>query len=506
MSKPEPWRRTGRKAKEEHWFGLERGSILEISLYDDTGKNQGRGVVQLESRTIEDAAEEGQTWRGRLLAIEDEYYAWWVGKTYAYELLPFHFCGRQTHRCNVATYFSKPIHVDVFRVLPEDTCMDLKWLTDAHRDNITQKLESKEASSIPGTGGPGKSGVANPGDGQVKPGREGIDGLAAALGGPAREEDEAGREELREKEKKEKKKRKAEDEEAKEPASGSRGEGLREVLSKRKAAQPATSALALQSGDKKKKKKKDDKGKKKKKSKKEKDKGKQDEDSSSEDEEDSDSSSSTGSLFRLAALPQEVARIHRLHEKRPGALANVTLKRCQELLERAVGRGTAEIPQELPPVARAYLSQIYLPKHTEAGLGLRNLRELRTLTTLVDLIALNDPLRALDVAVQRMKSIELFVSQGQWSQATLLELVLPEDEQRAWFRQELKAVQQEYKSDQKLAQDQWPRRRPNWHSGGPPQGAPKKEGEKSDDQPPDNTGGGTKGKKGKGKGKRGKRW
>ena len=108
----------------------------------------------------------------------------------------------------------------------------------------------------------------------------------------------------------------------------------------------------------------------------------------------------------------------------------------------------------MPPVARAYLSQIFLTRNTEASIGLRNLRELRTLATLADLIASNDPLRALDVALQRMKAIELFIAQGQWSQANLLELILPEDEQRAWFRQELKAAQQEHKSEMRLQRDQ----------------------------------------------------
>ena len=101
-------------------------------------------------------------------------------------------------------------------------------------------------------------------------------------------------------------------------------------------------------------------------------------------------------------------------------LANLTLRRFQELLERSTGGGTAVKDQEMPPVARANLNQIYLPRHPEDTIGLRNLRELRTLTTLVDMIAQNDLLRALDVAVQRIKSIELFVAQGQWGQANLM--------------------------------------------------------------------------------------
>eukprot|EP00438_Fugacium_kawagutii_P002558 Skav209851 [mRNA] locus=scaffold1684:51925:52719:+ [translate_table: standard] len=224
----------------------------------------------------------------------------------------------------------------------------------------------------------------------------------------------------------------------------------------------------------------------------------------------SSSSGSSSSVFRIAALPQGVEKLHRLHQERPGALANATLQRFQELLERSVGKGSAEVKSELPPVARAYLSQIFLPKHTEAAIGMRNLRELRTLTTLADLIAQNDGLRALDITLQRIKAIELFISQGNWSQASLIELILPEDEQRAWFRQELKAVQQEFKSEQRLAQNPWPKRRTPWTQNVPGAGSggtDKRNPEDKEEMPPNNNPGGAQlNRKSKGKGKKGKRW
>ena len=110
----------------------------------------------------------------------------------------------------------------------------------------------------------------------------------------------------------------------------------------------------------------------------------------------------------------------------------MTLRRFSELLNRSIGGEAASSGENLPP---------------EATIGLRNLRELRTLATMVDLMASNNTLRALDVAIQRIKSIELFVAQGNWTQGSLIELVLPEGEQRAWFRQELKAAKQEKKSE-----------------------------------------------------------
>ena len=85
MAEPEPWRKTGRKAGEEHWLGLTPSAVVEVSLYDDAGRQQGRGVVKLQHRAIEDEAGKGQTWRGFFLAIEDGYYEWWGTKSLPHE-------------------------------------------------------------------------------------------------------------------------------------------------------------------------------------------------------------------------------------------------------------------------------------------------------------------------------------------------------------------------------------------------------------------------------------
>eukprot|EP00434_Breviolum_minutum_P037427 symbB.v1.2.033184.t1/scaffold4090.1/size75078/2 len=162
-----------------------------------------------------------------------------------------------------------------------------------------------------------------------------------------------------------------------------------------------------------------------------------------------------------------------------GLLANVTLKRFEELLAQTTGMGTATSSQMLPAVARGYFSQIFLVKHPESSIGLRNLRELRTLVTMIDHMANNDGLRALDVAVQRLKAIELFIAQGHWQQASQLE-----GEQRAWFRQELRAAQQEHQAETKLQRESnyFLRDRRPWPP--PPRGDPKKDDK--DDHPPDN--------------------
>jgi hypothetical protein len=504
MTQPEPWRRTGRKAKEDHWLGLEAGAVVEVSLYDDRGQQQGRGVIQLTARAIEDKdTEEGQTWRGQFLAIEDGYYEWWVENTYKMKILPFHFCARQSQQCAVKTLYREPIHIDVFRVIPEDGFLKLSWMTAEKKTEALKVFEAKTEGPGTGAARPGLSGVGTPGAGappeEVKEGEEGITGLARALGERVKESSrERGAEE--EKPKKKCPRKEGDDKE----------EGLRAVISQRNAPLATGSALKMKGpSDKSKKRKRRDKrsGDRKERRKRRRDKEKNVDDETSEVSTPS-TDSSEESLFQLAALPQGVDRLHRLHQERPGALANLTLQRFKELLERATGRGAAAEEVELPAVARAYLSQIYLARNPEGSLGLRNLRELRTLATMVDMVASNDPLRALDVALQRMKSIELFVSQGNWSQANLLELVMPEDEQRAWFRQELKAAQQEQKSELRLLHDQYPRRRTPWHPPVAQGGAgEKKDGEGKDETPPTNSGGAGRGRKGKGKGKKGKlRW
>ena len=465
MAEPEPWRKTGRKAGDEHWLGLAPSVVVEVSLYDDVGRQQGRGVVKLQHRAIDDEAGKGQTWLGFFLAIEDGYYEWWVVNHYPTKVLPIHFCQVAAHRCGEQTLYRDPIHVDVFRILPDDTYLRLPWMTDEKKEKAKSllALHATQAPAVPALASPAAGG----GDGgrgsrvdEVEVGEAGIAGLARALGAGGDRGDK--RERQVDGDIEEKKKRKG-----KKAAVDAREEGLRAVLNKRKAPLPTGSALKLKGDDlKKKKKKRKRDSEKKRKSKKEKaSKGSSEESDSGDDE---TSSSSSGSLFQLAALPQGVDRLHRLHQEKPGALADLTLRCFQELLNRSIGGGTAETEQEMPPVARAYLSQIYLVCHPEAVIGLRNLRELRTLATLVDLMAMNDSLLPLDVAVQRMKGIELFIAQGQWSQANLLELIVPEEEQRAWFRQELKAAQQEHKSDLRLQRDQWPKRRAAWHP--PPEG------------------------------------
>ena len=200
-----------------------------------------------------------------------------------------------------------------------------------------------------------------------------------------------------------------------------------------------------------------------------------------------------------------------MHERRPGLLANMTLQRYQEILNRSTGGEAINVTEvTLPAVARAYLARVYFQRHHPSMLGVRTSREMQTLATLIDYLCQNDPLRALDVAIQRQKALELQYIQGNWIQAQQLEL-LTLDEDRSYFKQELKAAQSEVKSEARLTRDSWMPRR-EWTRGRDYEKGPAVDA----DRPPRNDGSsekeapykGKRGSKGKGKFRkgRGKRW
>ncbi|CAK9033473.1 unnamed protein product [Durusdinium trenchii] len=361
----EPWRKTGRKAPEEHLFGVGKGVLLEIGLYHDDGSKQGQAIVQILDGGEDSPEGKGKTHTARFHAVEDGYYEWWLTNEFGDRPVPMHFCRVPASRCGEATVFRNPIHVDVFRVLPGRSALKISWLKDEAKERLKDVVESLLASTpthaTPGVPGVGSRGAGGSGGMEVETGAAGIAGLAQALGKKDDGETPSG-----EKPQEPQKKKQKVSARKKDP-----NEELEEALKKRKSEDAGRNVLRLgrEAGGGKSKKKK-----KKKKSKK----GEKAEKSTSDSESDSTSSSS---LFRLAALPNGVDRLHRLHEERPGAIANSTLRRFNVLLNQSVGRGAAEVTENLPPVARGYMSQIFLGKHPEGTIGMRNLREMRTLTT-----------------------------------------------------------------------------------------------------------------------------
>ena len=58
-------------------------------------------------------------------------------------------------------------------------------------------------------------------------------------------------------------------------------------------------------------------------------------------------------FFHSAAPPKRVERLRKVLRDHPGRLASLTLLRLQELLQRALGGGSAIEQNKLPAVARA---------------------------------------------------------------------------------------------------------------------------------------------------------
>ena len=512
------WRKTGRKAPDDHWRGLNAMTLLEFPGYDNRGDQQGKILACLTNKEEPIHIQGGEVFMGQILAVEDGYYDYWLTETHGTyttsRVIPLHFCERPTLRCNSQTKYREPIHVDVFRIIPVELLHKIQWLTEADMKRIQDDPLVVGLRADAGAGDP-PAPVATPKSGakkaEVALGQEGLEGLAAALGD---QEDRPAKRKKEEKASSSGEDRKERDEDRK-ARKRSRSEGrkrkkekvsdegeLRKAIEEKRPQEPRLSALDLGSLSTKEKKKK-----KEKKSKKDR-----------KDEEDRgyspSTSSSTDELFRSAALPRGLERLRRVHQRHPGKIASLSLLRLQELVHMTQGRGTAPDMDKnpLPAVAMSYVTQVFFGKFPMGEVTLRTARELKTVARVIDLLCSNDPLRALDILLQRLKALELSHEQGNWAQAAQLELVLP-DQTSAVFRQEIRAAQAELKTTWEL--EAGPSRYQRWK--GPswrPQPAEggvhtetKESGAKDEDRPPNNnqrSGGKSRGKGKKGKGKR--RW
>eukprot|EP00438_Fugacium_kawagutii_P019691 Skav233093 [mRNA] locus=scaffold3948:8226:9719:+ [translate_table: standard] len=496
---PEPWRRTGRKAGEDHFVGLESGAIIEAAAYHELGGRMGHFVCQVKKKDpLGTDKPPGQTWTGTMLAIEDGYYLWWyehhIGALKSKVEGYFHFCEIPQGDCKSQGGYLNLIHIDVFRILQPDELSKVRWFSAG------QKTEAPTLMTWTAPGGEVGDPAAAPSG--VRPGAAGVTGLRAALErGPEGALEAEGAEPAQPAAKKRRSEEPAAKTEAgKDPEESDDGKSddYSEAIRKRKPMKQMESALRLRRSKKKKSKKK-----KKKKEKASKKEGKGARSESSSD--DSDDSSSDGSVFRMAPLPEGIERLKRTHLKRPGRLADLTLQRYRELLQRSTGRGAdAEEMEVMPAVGRAYLQQVYFVKNPVSTLGVRTAREMRTLMLVVDYLARNMVPAALDVLLQRQKALELSVEQSSWQQANLLELVDME-EARSYFRQELKAAQSELRAEQRLGKGWGSQRQyPGWRPYGQGETSLQaKEGKDSDQAPLNEDGkkGKRKGKKGRGHGK-----
>lgn len=191
----------------------------------------------------------------------------------------------------------------------------------------------------------------------------------------------------------------------------------------------------------------------------------------------SDDSLSEGQVFRAA--PSDKSRQLQLQEyaeEHPGRLASRLLRKMRTLLAREEGAMKDEGGQSLTPsTATSYFLTVMVPTYQDK-MNLRMKREMKTVARALDQVAAGLGPQAADTLAQRLKALELQVSDQSWSRAQHLELLPPEgaalvDKDEAYMATKEQAVDVKMRTA---------------ISGGNPKGKGKEEGPKG------------KGKKGKG--------
>ena len=133
--------------------------------------------------------------------------------------------------------------------------------------------------------------------------------------------------------------------------------------------------------------------------------------------------------FRLAGTSAGKMgnRIRRLATKRPGKLWAVGIAKMREHLDPALvasagapsGVPASEGGNYPPPGATAYILQVM----RDTSHNMRNERELRTLGAALDMLSKGQIYAAGDYLMQRLKAVEMAVSDGHWRTATHVELL-----------------------------------------------------------------------------------
>ena len=184
MTSLPPWKRTARRAPEDHWAGLQKHVWVEFTGYDDVGGQQGKLLAYLVDEGDDRDCRDGKVYIGHVIAVEDEYYEYWVNETYgAYDMgrtIPLHFCKIPARRCSVPTAYRKALHVDVFRLIEADALSFLGWVSEGRRGRLLAYPAHAGEARLPGAGahaGPEELGLP-----AVRSGAAGIGDLAAALG------------------------------------------------------------------------------------------------------------------------------------------------------------------------------------------------------------------------------------------------------------------------------------------------------------------------------------
>eukprot|EP00438_Fugacium_kawagutii_P000030 Skav208216 [mRNA] locus=scaffold3686:21970:30201:- [translate_table: standard] len=460
-------------------FVLEKGSYLEVNLYDDAHADQGRALVRVLSS--EERKKEGMWIQGKLISATDSHLRWWLTSgpgTGTGRKFLFHLCTSKVASCRKTK--RKPtveFHTDYFRTVTagELTGMAVPWFKSAE---CKPEIEAEVArlAGNPSAGGAGSGTPAKKAKkkGEIDWAMTDEDPLDVAGG-----HDETGikkkLEDLKERvsaekandppegetRKKQKKKDKAKKKNKKTLKERRKrgGKRHRDALESddssltdnrpmwfghKKAASSSSSSDSSDDKDEEddapqpagSKDRPKDKKSKKKKSKQKKQKqtdrgpygagarvaydGRKDEEISSEE----DLTDQSG--FRAASSHQsKQLQLQEYADKYPGRLSSRLLKRMEEILARGEGAMNLSGNNQTPATATAYLITIVEPRYKDR-LNLRTSRELRSLTKALDCLALGRNEKAADIIAQRIKSIELYLADQVWSRAQFLELKPPE--------------------------------------------------------------------------------
>ena len=141
-------------------------------------------------------------------------------------------------------------------------------------------------------------------------------------------------------------------------------------------------------------------------------------------------------------LLQDRSKIARIARLAPGLLASMGVSTMKEYVMEIGGLGWNEDPEAaIPPVLGAYARHYLVPK-TSGGIQ----REICCLSHIGDLCLQGRVAEAMDVLIQRVKSLEMTASGGNWATSQKLELTKQSDPQIS-SRSEYAAAKKEARLD-----------------------------------------------------------
>ncbi|CAK0835312.1 unnamed protein product [Prorocentrum cordatum] len=131
-----------------------------------------------------------------------------------------------------------------------------------------------------------------------------------------------------------------------------------------------------------------------------------------------------------SGAPQERIDIQTVWKKNPGKLSGDTLQRMSRTLGGMVPSDLHDSSSALArPIVQAYLHQIIYNHHSKSKMGLRNSRELETWALAADCLLRGELGSVRDVIMQRVKALERYLVDDNWSVARWFELIPTGDSQ-----------------------------------------------------------------------------